>query len=211
VRFSCHLYFSERGAASPAFLFDASTHLCAPRAYGFREEKSLIKQYLECGKVVSTHGIVGEIKVQPWCDSAEDLASLTRLYLDGGKTPLRIDKGRVQKNMVLLKFDGFDTIEQAATLRGRILWLDRGDLPLKEGEHFVQDLLGAKVIDADTEKVYGTLTDITQTGANDVYHITFPDDRVFLIPAIEQVIVDIDAQLEIVKIRPLKGLFDDED
>ena len=171
----------------------------------------MIKQYLECGKIVSTHGVLGEIKVQPWCDSAEDLASLTRLYLDGGKTPLRIAKGRIQKNMVLLKIEGFDSLEQAVALRGKVLWLDRSDLPLKDGEHYVQDLLGAKVIDAGTEKVYGILTDITQTGANDVYHITFPDDRVFLIPAIAQVVVDIDAQLEIVKIRPLKGLFDDED
>jgi 16S rRNA processing protein RimM len=75
----------------------------------------------------------------------------------------------------------------------------------------VQDLLGLTVTDADTGRVYGILSDISQTGANDVYHVTFPDERVYLIPAIPQVIIETDLQQELVKIRPLRGLFDDED
>ncbi len=171
----------------------------------------MIKQYLECGKVVSIHGIAGEVKVQPWCDTAEELTSLSILYLDGGKIPLRVTKARIQKNMALLKFENYDSIDQATFLRGKVLWLDRNDLPLAQGEHFVQDLLGLTVTDADTGRVYGILSDVSKTGANDVYHVTFPDERVYLIPAIPQVIVETDLQRELVKIRPLKGLFDDED
>lgn len=169
------------------------------------------KQYLECGKIVTTHGVLGEIKVQPWCDAPEELTGIATLYFDGGKTPLEVQRGRVHKNMALLKLKGVDSIEQAQALRGKILWAHRDDIPLEEDEHFIQDLIGITVADADDGHVYGILSDVSETGANDVYHVTFPDGSVRLVPVISQVVISTDIDAGLMRIRPLKGLFDDED
>ena len=82
---------------------------------------------------------------------------------------------------------------------------------MEEGQCFVQDLIGLRVVDADDGREYGVLTQVTETGANDVYHIRFADGKERLIPAIPQVVLDIDLEEERMTIRPLEGLFDDED
>ena len=169
------------------------------------------KPFLECGKIVSTHGVLGEMRVQPWCDSPEDLEGIKTLYFDGGAAPAEVLRARAHKNVVLLKLRGVDTVEQAQALRGRVLWVAREDMPLEEGEYFIQDLLGMQVDDADDGHPYGVLSDVSETGANDVYHITFPDGRVRLIPVISDVVVSTDLEQNRMSIRPLKGLFDDED
>ena len=171
----------------------------------------MIKQFLECGKIITTHGIAGEVKVQSWCDSPEDMLSLDTLYFEGGKKTVRVERSRKHKNMVLLKLEGIDTVEQAAALRNRILYLNREDLLLAEDEYFVQDLLGSEVIDADTRAVYGILSDVTQTGANDVYHLTCPDGSLKLVPVIPQVVIETNPKENFIRIRPLRGLFEDED
>ena len=171
----------------------------------------MLKQYLETGKIVTTHGLKGEVKVYPWCDDAEELLDFDVLYLNKGKTALEVEDAWVQNgNMVIMKFAGIDVIEKAQELRGKVLYIDRDDVELEEGQHFVQDLLGMEVVDADDGHVYGKLTDVSKTGANDVYHITFPDGKVRLIPKIPQVVIDIDVEAEKMTIRPLEGLFDDE-
>lgn len=169
------------------------------------------KPFLECGKIVSTHGVVGEVKVQSWCDSPEELQQLKVVYFDEGKTPVRVFKSRVHKDMVLMRLDGIDNMDKAQLLRGKILWADRNDIWLDEGENFIQDLIGIKVIDADDGHEYGILSDVTETGANNVYHITFPDGSVKLVPVIDEVIISTDIDAGIMRIRPLKGLFDDDE
>ena len=122
-----------------------------------------------------------------------------------------MEKGRLNKNIVVLKLSCANTVEQANALRGRILYVAREDVNLEERTYFVQDLIGLRVIDADDETIeYGTLSDVSQTGANDVYHIE-KNKKVTLIPAIRQVIIDTDIDAGVMKIRPMKGLFDDED
>ena len=165
------------------------------------------KRFLECGKFVATHGLRGEVKVLPWCDGPEALVPIKTFYLDGGNTPKRAERCRIQKNMVLLKLEGVDTPEAAQALRGRVLWLDREEDTLEEGQYYIQDLIGLSVEDADTGERYGTLQDVTETGANDVYHVAFPDGRVQLVPAIPQVIAKIDIDGGKMLIRPLEGLF----
>ena len=113
--------------------------------------------------------------------------------------------------MVLLKLQGTDTLEAAQALRNQILYADRADMPLEEGEYFIQDLIGLTVVDADTGEEYGILSDVSQTGANDVYHISKPGEAEKLIPAIRDVVVETDVDGGIMRIRPLKGLFDDAD
>lgn len=175
------------------------------------ESERMKKQFLEIGKIVTTHGIGGEVKVYPWCDTPDFLTGFGTLYFHKGKDPVAVERARTQKNMVILKLRGIDTIEAAQTLRNQILYASRADMPLEEGEYFIQDLIGLSVVDADTGEAYGTLSDVSQTGANDVYHISQPGKRDKLIPAIRQVVVETDVDGGIMKIRPLKGLFDDAD
>lgn len=166
------------------------------------------KQYLEAGQIVGTHGIRGEVRVQPWCDSPEVLSELNVLYYDEGRTPLKV-AARPHKNVALVKIEGVNTVQAAAALRGRILYLDRGDLKLNEGTYFIQDLIGLRVVDADSGEEYGTLTDVSPTGANDVYHVRTEKGEV-LVPAVPSMIIETDVDGGIMKIRPIKGLFDDE-
>ena len=171
----------------------------------------MLKKYLETGKIAAVRGLKGEVKVYPWNDDPEELLDFDVLYLNKGKNALQVEDAWVQGTMVIIKFEGIDSIEQAQDLRGKILYLDRDDVELEEGQHFVQDLLGLEVVDADDGHVYGKLTDVTKTGANDVYHITFPDGKIHLIPKIPQVVISVDVEAGRMVIRPLEGLFDDED
>lgn len=166
------------------------------------------KRFLEIGKIVSTHGVRGEVKVLPWCDSAEFLTEFEELYFDEGKTPVHIENARVHKGMAILKLDGVETMDAANTYRGKVLYMDREDIELAPGTYFIQDLIGLAVVDADTGEEYGTLSDVTQTGANDVYHIRTPQGKEYLIPAIEQVIEKTDIAGGKLLIHPLEGLFE---
>lgn len=166
--------------------------------------------YLEAGRVVGTHGVRGELRVEPWCDSPAVLAALSTLYFDKeGTHPIQV-KARVHKNLALVKVEGVDTVTEAEALRGRVLYLHRDDVNLEPGRHFIQDLLGLRVIDADTEEEYGELTDVSDTGANNVYHMRGKDGREILIPAIPQIIVQIDTEGGVIRLRPMPGLLDDE-
>ena len=171
----------------------------------------MLKPYLEAGKITGTQGLRGEIRVDPWCDSAEALCRLKRLYFEEGKQELKVVSARTQKRMAILKLEGVDSIEQADLLRNRILYASRTDFKLQPGQHFIQDLLGLKAVDADSGRLYGTLTDVLKTGANDVYEITGEAGKTYLLPAIPLVVVEIRIQEELIRIRPMEGIFDHED
>ena len=162
---------------------------------------------LEIGKITSVFGIKGEVKVQPWCDSPELLCELETLYWKSG-TPVTVERARVQKNMVVMKIQGVDTPEDAQKLRNHVLHMNRDDVELEEGSYFIADLIGLTVKDAATGEVYGTLCDVTETGANDVYHIKAESGKILLAPAIPDVIGDIDLEAGVMEITPLEGLFD---
>ena len=168
-----------------------------------------MKQFLECGRIVSTHGVRGEVKAEVWMDSPQEMTALKTLYLEGGKTPLPVQGARVQKNMVLLKLAGVETPEAGSLLRQKVLYARREDIPLKKGQYFLQDLIGLAVVDADSGRRYGTLTEITETGANRVYRIRFADGKGRLAPDIPQVVIRLAPEEGLVEIRPLPGLFDD--
>ena len=110
-----------------------------------------------------------------------------------------------------MKLDGVDSIEDAQKLRGKILYMKRSDAALPEGRYFIAELIGCKVCDfRDENRVYGTLTDVSPTGANDVWHIPSESGREYLIPAIPDVVIKTDVENNIILIKPLKGIFDDE-
>ena len=106
--------------------------------------------------------------------------------------------------------EGVDTVEKAQVLRGKMLYVDRKDLKLPKGHYLVQDLIGLTIVDADTGETYGTLTDVSQTGANAVYHMATDKGEV-LIPAIPDVVIEIDFKKDILRLRPMKGLLDDDE
>ena len=177
-----------------------------------------MKQYLETGRIVSTHGLRGEICVEPWCNSPEFLMQFDRLYFDRGAVCRRIASARVHKNTVIIRFEGFEDIDEAMGLVRGIVYIDREQVRLPEDSYFDQDLIGLRVLDADTGRVYGTLTSVGRTGANDVYGVT-PDGAAadgdnrpeVLIPAIRDVVRSVDLSEGVMRITPLKGLFDDAD
>ena len=169
------------------------------------------KQYLDSGKIVGTHGIKGEVRIEPWCDSPEFLCAFKKLYLDEkGQTFIEV-KSRPHKNITLAKIKGVDTIEEAEKFRGKIVYINRADITLDEGVNFVQDLIGIEVKDAENGTVYGKITDVLRTGANDVYEITDSNNKKYLAPVIDEVVEEINVDGGFVLIRPMKGIFDDED
>lgn len=166
-----------------------------------------MKKYLEIGKIVSVFGIKGEVKVEPWCDSPEFICEFDTLYYKSG-TPVEIERSRVHKNQALLKIKGINTPEEGVKLRGRVLYMDRDDVELEEGAYFQQDLIGLEVKDSRDDTIYGSITDVLETGANDVYEISDSDGNRKYIPAIPDVIDKVDIENGLMLITPLEGLFD---
>ncbi len=139
---------------------------------------SLKQQYLQTGKIVSTHGVRGEVKLLPWADSPESLLQFDTLWIGG-----RAYAGgvlRVQKTCVLVKLAGIDTVEAASALRDQVVSIDRADAQLPQGSIFIADLLGLPVYDGETP--IGRLTDVMSTPANDVYVVKGEDGQEHLIP-----------------------------
>ncbi|MDD5952512.1 MAG: ribosome maturation factor RimM [Oscillospiraceae bacterium] len=173
----------------------------------------MLQQYLEAGKIVGTHGVRGELRVEPWCDSPAFLKRFKTLYWkqNGTFIPVAVRSARVHKNLLLVLLEGIDSIEQGDPLRGRVLYLDRKDARLPKGRFFIADLLGVEVFDADTDQRYGKVTEVFQTGANDVYEVTGDDGRKYLLPVVEHIVLDTDIEGRRMTVRPIKGIFDHED
>lgn len=166
------------------------------------------KDLLELGKIVAIHALKGEFRMQPWCDTPDFATKFKKVFLDG--KALKVRSARPHKNIVIMHLEGIDTPEAAQTIVNKIIYISKADVKLPEGTYFVADLLGLKIIDADdSAKTYGELIDVSQTGANDVYHIRFEDGKIRYIPAIPQVVIETDLENKIMRIRPLEGLFDD--
>lgn len=169
------------------------------------------KDFLEVGEIVGTHGVRGEMRVNPWCDSPAFLKKFKKLYLDeNGVKVLDIKSAREHGNVALIVVDGVDTVEKAQAMRGKVLYIRRDDARLQKGNYFIAELIDCTVYDADDENiVYGVISDVSETGANDVWYIT-KDDKEYLIPAIRDVVISVDVEEGKILIRPMKGIFDDE-
>lgn len=178
--------------------------------YYFLQVITMVKEFLEGGKIVGTHGVRGEMRVECWCDSPQFLAKFKTLYFDNGAQAVKV-QSRAHKNMVLMKMPEVDTIEKADTYRGKVVYIKRSDIKLEKGVHFVQDMIGLEVVDSDTKKVYGKVKDVLRTGSNDVYEMEDENKKLFYIPAIPDIIDEIDIENNTLSITPMKGLFSDED
>lgn len=110
-----------------------------------------------------------------------------------------------------MKLKGVDNIESAELLRNKVLYIKREDAHLPDGTWFIEELFGCEVYDVDTNVLYGKISDVSYTGANDVWHITGSNGKEYLIPAVKEFVVDVNVEDNCVKISPLKGIFDDAD
>lgn len=161
----------------------------------------MIKQYLEAGRIVNTHGVRGEVKIEPWADDASFLTRFKRLYVDG--KPVRVLSCRVHKTMCIAALEGVTDVNAAMPLKGKILFIDRNDAKLPRGTVFLQDILGAKVVDeAGTE--LGILEEILPAPAASVFVVR--GEREILIPDVPAFILDKDAENGIVTVRLIEGM-----
>lgn len=161
------------------------------------------KQYLEAGKIVNTHGIHGEVKVLPWCDGPEFLLNFDTFYLDG--QPIKVAAARVHKQNVLLTLEGVSDINAAMRLRDKILFIDRNDADLPEGKHFLADLFGLEVREADTGKVLGTIADILTPPAHEVY-VVRGGEREYMIPAVDAFVLETNVNGGYLSVRLIEGM-----
>ncbi len=172
----------------------------------------MIKQYLEAGEFVTTHGIAGELRLYPFSDDNAFLQRFSVFYLSAdGKKQVKVLAVRPHKNICIVALEGVTSIAEARQYIGKTVWIDRADAQLPPGRVFVQDLLGARVLDADTGREYGRITAVTKPGRHDVYEVTDEADRQHLFPATEPFLVEVQPGEGLVRVRPIPGMFEDAD
>lgn len=168
-----------------------------------------MEQMLRVGVITSTHGVRGEVKVFPTTDDAKRFKTLKKVILDG-REPLELSIEQVKffKNMVILKFKGYDNINDVETWRQRDLLITRDQaVELKEDEYFITDLIGLTVVNEE-EVVLGRVKDVLETGANDLYVVELTGGKELLLPAIKDCILNVDLEGGRMKVHVLDGLMD---
>ena len=165
---------------------------------------------IQVGAITSTHGIRGEVKVYPTTDDAKRFKKLKQVILDTGKEKLELEIEGVKffKQFVILKFKGIDNINDIEKYKGKNLYVTRENaVKLQKDEYFIADLIGLTVVD-ESDKVIGTLTDVIETGANDVYVVKMENEKEVLLPAIKQCILDVNIEEERIRVHIMEGLMD---
>ena len=152
-------------------------------------------------KIVNTHGIRGEVKIQPWADSPEVLCALPDLYIDGRKVAIR--SARVHKGNVIALLEGVEDVDQAMLLKNKVVCLDRGDLKLPEGTFFLADLMGLRVIDEAGVEL-GVLREVLSPSRQQVYVVQ--GEREILIPAVPEFILETNVPGGYIRVRLIEGM-----
>lgn len=160
-------------------------------------------EIIEIGQIVNTHGVKGEVKLNPWTDDLYDILELDVLYKEDG-TVLHIENARVHKNTVIIKFEETTDMNAAEKMRNTVLFTEK--TPLPEGRYYIKDLIGLTAMTEDGE--LGKLTDVFNTGANDIYEIRTSDGRRVYLPVIEGVIGEVDLEAKTIAVTVPEGLED---
>ena len=169
-----------------------------------------MEKVFQVGIISSTHGVRGEVKVFPTTDDMKRFKKLKEVLLDTGKETLTLEIEGVKffKQFVILKFKGYDNIDDIVKYRGKSLFVPRENaVKLQKDEYFIADLIGLKVVNEDGSFA-GVLKDVMETGANDVYIVESRDGKEVLIPAIKDCILQVDFEKEQVLVHLLDGLLD---
>ncbi len=164
------------------------------------------KKYIEQGFVRMTHGVRGEVKLELWCGDQSSFYKIKKLYLDeNGEKYLTVASSHGSKNTAVVKFEGVDSVEAAAALKGKTVYVDREDLHLPKNKILICDLIGLPVLDADDGRVYGTVESIEEYPASDIYFIKTEKGTV-QVPDVPQFIKKLTD--EAVFIKPIEGMFE---
>ena len=169
-----------------------------------------MENLLRVGIISSTHGVKGEVKVYPTTDDAGRFNDLKKVILDTGREQMDLEIQGVKffKNMVILKFKGFDSINEIEKYKGKDLLITRDQaVTLGPDENFIVDLIGIRVITEDGNE-FGTLTDVIKTGANDVYEVKTTGGKEVLLPAIRECVLKVDMEEKTVTVHIMDGLLD---
>lgn len=169
-----------------------------------------MQNYLPACKIVSTHGVRGEMKALPLCDGAAFLAKFKRLFTSAdGAGETRVLGVRAQGNVILLRLDGVTDMDAARAQVGRTYYLAKGDAKLPRGRYFIDDLLGCDVVDADTDRIYGQLTNVDRPAAQDIYTVTDGAGEEHMLPAVPEFVKKIDIDARKIFVTPIEGMFTD--
>lgn len=166
-----------------------------------------MEEYFEIGQIVNTSGLKGVLKIKPFTDDIKKFSNLKTIYIKtkNALTEFKIEQVRYVKNMVMLKLTGIDTVEEAEKYRNLYIKILRDQEELEEGSYYVVDILGCKV-NTDTNQELGKVVDVFQTGSNDVYVVKDEQGKQILLPAIKQVIKNVDIKNKIIIVHLLEGL-----
>ncbi len=180
------------------------------KRHDFRRKDWIMEQLLQVGILSSTHGVHGEMKIFPTTDDPGRYKKLKKVFLDtgAGMNELKIESVKFFKKFVIVKFEGYDSINDIEKYKGRSIFVSREDaVRLGRNEYFVADLIGMRVVDENGNEL-GELTDVMETGANDVYVIRLMNGGELLLPAIKQCILSVDVNEAVMKVHVLDGLMD---
>lgn len=165
---------------------------------------------LEVGKIVNTHGLRGEVKVVPWTDSPEVFEDIDFVYVKKKSEYERLDvKGiKYQKNNLIVRFSQIADINMAEKYKNQVIYAERkilGELP--EGMYYIADLIGLDIVTEDGEKI-GTVSDVFNTGSNDIYEVKREGKKNLLLPVIDDVVLNINVEGGKITVRMMDGLED---
>ena len=166
-------------------------------------------ELIETGRIINTHGLSGEVKVEPWADSPAVVAELDKIYVKTGDdyNEYPVKSGRVRERFAYLKLGGIDSIDDANLLRNRTIYCEKSAIPLKDGGHLIVDLIGLPVIDSDSGKRYGTVSDYSDAGGHGLFVLSTDDGRNLYLPDVAEFVVRIDDG-EGIFVHTIEGLFE---
>lgn len=156
---------------------------------------------IEAGKIVNTHSVYGELKVQPWSDTVDFLCDFDVVYID--ERPFDVERARVHKNCVLLKLSGIENVNEAEKYRNKTVSVNKDEVELSEGSFFIEDLIGLRVEDKDGSHL-GKLCDVFSLPSNDVYVVR--GEYEYMIPAVSEFIGEIDMDNGVMHVSTIPGM-----
>jgi 16S rRNA processing protein RimM len=159
------------------------------------------KEFLEAGKIINTHGIRGEVKIDPWADDAEFLRRFKTIYIDD--TAVKVVRSRVHKNFLIAQLEGIDDVDTAMRLKNKVVFINRADAHLDKGQWFIQDIIGAAVVDESGVEL-GKLAEVLDLPAGNVYVVR--GEREIMIPAVPEFIISTDVDAGIITVRLIEGM-----
>lgn len=170
------------------------------------------KTYLEGGRICTSHGVKGLVKIEHLCDSPKVLASAKKIYFkerDGSFTEKKIMSASTMAQFVLMGIEGIESREEAIAYRGRLVYLHRDDIPVAEGAMLIADMIGLPVFHAESGESLGEISDISDVAGRRIYTVAY-QGREVLIPDVPEFIKEISEERGMA-VLPIPGLFDTAD